>query len=160
MADGRVPDDSRGGQVGGWPAPDLADPELAPFWAGASVGRLLVQRCDSCGTLRWPPRAACAACGGSRLGWAEVSGAGSVYSWTEVHRSPLPYFRLHVPYAVALVELREDPRLRMLGLLEPGPQAGGDAPVSIGMDVRVRFRDVAPGVRLPTWISSTVKSQG
>jgi uncharacterized OB-fold protein len=155
MADGPMPDDGRAGQDDAWPAPDLADPELAPFWAGTARGRLLVQRCASCGTLRWPPRAGCAACAGSRLGWAEVSGAGSVYSWTEVHRSPLPYFRLHVPYAVALVELREDPRLRMLGLLDPG-----SGPVSIGMPVRVRFRGVAPGAHLPTWISSTVTSQG
>lgn len=134
------------GKEEAWPAPDLADPELAPFWAGTAEGRLLVQRCDSCAALRWPPRAACPSCGGLRLGWAEVSGAGSVYTWTEVHRSPLPYFRRLVPYTVALVELRADPRLRMLGLLDPG-----DTGVTIGMGVRVRFRNVAAGVYLPTW---------
>jgi uncharacterized OB-fold protein len=67
-----------------------------------------------------------------------------------VHRSPLPHFRLLVPYTVALVELHDDPRLRMLGLLDRGPQAGGD-PVTIGMPVRVHFRNVAAGVCLPTW---------
>ena len=146
MTDGRLPDEQ-----GDWPVPDLADTELAPFWAATAQGRLLVQRCEACGARRWPPRAACAACDAqpARLGWAEVSGAGRVYTWTEVHRSPLPHFRLLVPYTVALVELHDDPRLRMLGLLDRGPQPGDL--VTVGMPVRVHFRNVAAGVYLPTW---------
>lgn len=134
------------GPGGRWPAPELADPELAPFWEATAQGRLLVQRCTACGNLRWPPRAACADCGAARLGWTEVSGLGRVYTWTEVHRTPLAYFRSIVPYTVAVIELLEDPRLRMLGLLE-----AGDTVTSVGMNVSVRYRAISERVHLPTW---------
>jgi uncharacterized OB-fold protein len=133
-----------------WPAPDITDPELAPYWQGTAEGRLLVQRCGTCETRRWPPRPVCASCGGLQTEWIEVSGAGRVYSWTEVHRTRLDYFRAIVPYTVAIVELVDDPRLRMLGLLKLD---SGDSP-SFGMDVRVTFHKVGDGVHLACWRAS------
>lgn len=130
-----------------WPAPDITDSELAPYWQGTAEGRLLVQCCGTCGTRRWPPRPVCARCSGLQTDWIEVAGVGRVYSWTEVHRTRLAYFRSIVPYTVAIVELVADPRLRMLGLLDLD---SGTSP-SFGMDVRVAFREVGDGVHLACW---------
>jgi hypothetical protein len=129
------------------PVPDVTDSELAPYWQGAAEGRLLVQRCQTCGTKRWPPRPACADCGGLHTDWVEVSGAGRVYSWTEVHRTRLDYFRSKLPYTVGIVELVDDPRLRMLGQLTVD---SGECP-DFGMDVRADFQRVSDSVYLVCW---------
>jgi hypothetical protein len=129
------------------PLPDISDSELAPYWLGAAERRLLVQRCEICGTKRWPPRPACADCGGLHAEWVEVPGTGRVYSWTEVHRTRLDYFRSKMPYTVAVVELADDPRLRMIGLLTVQT---GDGP-DFGMDVRADFQAINDNVYLVCW---------
>ncbi|WP_283139242.1 Zn-ribbon domain-containing OB-fold protein [Rhizohabitans arisaemae] len=117
------------------------DAVTAPFWAGASEGRLLLQRCDSCGAHRFYPRPFCLSCDDDRSTWTAVSGAGVVYSKTEVQVKVLP--GLAPPYTVAVVELAEGPRMTALIVGadgEPGPGCEiGDA-----VDVAWRPREDAP----------------
>lgn len=102
--------------------PEHGDPTTAPFWDAAARRELVVQRCDSCGHHQFYPRPFCLACGGGDLGWAKVTGGGTVYSLT-VTRIPVgPGFK--PPYPVALVELDEGPR--MLTNIVNGEAAIGD----------------------------------
>ena len=81
-------------------------PLSAPFWEAAREQRLVLQRCDK-GHYRWTPQLLCDQCHSEVYSWDEVSGRGTVYSWTMVHRAPLPSFP--APYVVAVVELEEGP---------------------------------------------------
>jgi hypothetical protein len=59
----------------------------------------------------------------------------------------LPAFRDEVPYAVVLVELDEDPGLRLLGNL----RACAPAEIQAQMPVEVVFEDAATDVTLAHW---------
>ncbi len=114
-----------------------------PYWDSARAGRLAVQRCRSCGRIWHPPLPACPHCHGTDLGWREVSGAGSVYTYTVVRHATHAALADQVPYVVAIVELAEGPRL-VTGVTGCAPEH-----VRVGMAVRACFRQVADGVTLP-----------
>lgn len=79
------------------------------FFEGAKEGKLLIQRCAGCGTLRHPPRPACNRCGSYEWDTVESSGRGEVYSFVVNHHPQVPAF--DYPLAVALIELEEGTRL-------------------------------------------------
>jgi len=82
-------------------------PETQPFWDGTAAGELRLQRCADCGPYFYP-RPACPGCGSSTVEWFTASGRATLYSYTITHR-PAPGFE--APYAIAVVELAEGPRL-------------------------------------------------
>ena len=100
-------------------------------------------RCETCGEFHFYPRPICPHCGGARLAWADVSGNGTIYSFTVVQRPPSPAFTDMVPYVVAIVALDEGPHL-MSNIVDcPAKQ------VRIGMRVRVTFLEIREGLSLP-----------
>ena len=90
------------------------DDVSAFYWDGAARGRLLVSRCAPYGHLSHPPDVSCPVCGSDELEAVAVSGLGSVYSFAVVRQAFDPAFLADVPYVVALVELDEQPGLRVL----------------------------------------------
>lgn len=110
---------------------------LAPVWDAAARGRLVVQECRRCHNRQWTPQPACRACLSEDLGWCECSGAGTVYSYTVVHRSPDPD-RFAVPYVLAIVEVEEGPYLLSRLVADP------TRPPAIGSAVRAVFRAGGP----------------
>jgi len=128
-----------------FPVPDLADPDFAPFWQGCRQERLLVRRCGR-GHLSWPPRPACPRCQDLSQDWQQVDGAGWLYSWTVVHRTPLPAFQPLTPYVVGVVELTAHPGLRFLGRCQCDPRQ-----LRIGTPLRVTFEHVTAEFSLPLW---------
>ena len=95
-----------------FPLPDVDDPLVAPFFAGAARHELLIPRCDSCGALVWYPQDVCPGDGGP-LSWQPVSGRATLFSWAVVRRAFLPAFEDKVPFVSALVALDDDPRVRL-----------------------------------------------
>ena len=91
----------------------LRDPEAdgKPFWEAAAAGRLILQRCLSCGTVRFPPRHLCTKCWWSEAEWIDADGRGEIESITVIHRAPLPAFRDRVPFALVAVTLVEGVRM-------------------------------------------------
>jgi uncharacterized OB-fold protein len=79
------------------------------FWEGLEQGRLLIQRCVSCGRLRHPPGPMCPWCQSLEWNALEASGRGTVYSYVVAHHPPVPPFEY--PNLIALVELEEGTRL-------------------------------------------------
>jgi uncharacterized OB-fold protein len=114
------------------------------FWDGAADGRLLIQRCGGCATLRHPPRPMCPHC--HSLDWEvlEASGRGTVYSFVMPRHPPLPFFE--DGYVVVLVELEEGVRI-VSNLVDVEPEGA-----SIGMPVQVRFDSFDDGVVLPVFV--------
>ena len=83
-------------------------PETQHFWDGAKAGDLLLQRCDDCSKVYFPPRPFCPSCASRRVSVAKASGKATLYSYV-IHHRPVPGFT--PPYAIAVVELEEGPRM-------------------------------------------------
>jgi uncharacterized OB-fold protein len=117
------------------------------FWDACNAGRLEMQRCKSCLRFRFYPRPLCPRCRSFEWEYAPVSGRGTIYSWIVVHPPVMPAFQDRVPLAVVLVELEEDPELRLVGNLVDCPLER----IEFGMPVEVTFEKVAADVTLPQW---------
>jgi uncharacterized OB-fold protein len=125
------------------PAIPRPDADSAPFWAAAADGRLELPRCRACGTLHAYPRRRCPSCGSDDISWERLSGRATVHAVTVIHRPPEPALADAVPYALALVDLEEGPRL-MTRIVDCPPES-----VWIGQAVVVRFEPVGDGQALP-----------
>lgn len=126
------------------PVPDLDSEE---YWKGCKRHDLLIQQCKDCGTFRFPPSPLCHNCNSRNTEWTWVSGKGKIYSWVVVHHPIYPVFASEVPYAVVLVALDENPRVRIPGNILDCPLED----IRGGMAVEVTFDDVTDEVTLPKW---------
>lgn len=113
------------------------------FWQAAREGRLVIQQCEDCELLRHYPQYLCPACHSDRWRWRQVSGEGTVYSFTIAHQAFNSAWAARVPYAVATIELDEGVRL-----VSDLPDDDTEH-VAIGRRVAVFFDEVAEGVTLP-----------
>jgi uncharacterized OB-fold protein len=87
----------------------VSDPLTAPFWEAARRGRLVIQRCGSCGELRWPPLAGCPECRSRDTTWDAVAPSGTVWSFVVYHRAFAAELKDEIPYTVVMVELDDGP---------------------------------------------------
>ena len=131
------------------PPPVASDPLTDFFWAGAREGRLLIQRCQACGTYVHLPRPVCRACRSFDLAPEQVSGRGTVYTFTETHRPFHPFFVDRVPYLLAAVELEEQAGLRVLSNLVGMDGVTGEP--RIGMSVEVDFEWLSDELAIPVF---------
>ena len=83
-------------------------PETRHFWEGARQGELRLQRCVRHRHVYFPPRPFCPACGSREVEVFAASGKATLYSYV-IHHRPVPGFV--PPYAIAVVELEEGPRM-------------------------------------------------
>ena len=98
-----------GEATAGKPVP-VPTPDTQPFWDGCAAGELRIQRCLDCATPYFYPRPVCPACGSVRVEWFTASGEATLYSYVISHR-PAPGFENELPYAIAVVQLAEGPRM-------------------------------------------------
>ncbi|MFG2946614.1 bifunctional MaoC family dehydratase N-terminal/OB-fold nucleic acid binding domain-containing protein [Streptomyces adustus] len=124
----------------------------AGFWDGVARGRLLIQRCTGCATLRHPWLPGCNACGCPDWDTVEASGAGTVYSYVVMHHPRFPAFSPSEggpgpagPYAVGLIELAEGVRMVSNVIGVPYDK------VRIGMPVRLVFQTYDDELVLPVF---------
>ncbi len=104
------------------------------FVQGLEQGNLLGLVCNSCGAATCPPLGVCRACGAQDQRVAEMSGVGTVRTFTVVRVAPEGRTP---PYVVAMVELDEGPWV--MGNLEDLASADMDV---IGKKVKVGSRPV------------------
>ncbi len=118
-------------------------PDLREFFDGARAGRLMVQKCDSCGRLRFPAHDLCSKCNSTASRWVPVSGRGEVFSFNIMHQVYHPGFAGEVPYAVVVVELEEGCKF-ISNLLGVKPHD-----IRCGMPVEVVFEKLSDEVSIP-----------
>jgi uncharacterized OB-fold protein len=111
------------------------DPVAGPFFQAAKAGKLTVQRCDSCESLRWPPLPGCPECRSRETTWAEVAPSGTVWSFVVYHRAFQRELAAEIPYTVAMIQLDDGPY--MIGRLT----RDGNPP-TFGARARAEFVDV------------------
>ncbi len=128
--------------MSGRPVPEPTG-DSEPFWRACRAGRLIVQRCANCQRLQYYPRNMCTECLSERLDWETMSGRGTVYTHSIVHRALNPAFEADLPYVVAVVELDEGVRL-ISRIVDCTP-----AKVVIGMTVEVTFVPASDAITLP-----------
>jgi hypothetical protein len=117
-------------------------PETQHFWDGCKAGELLLQTCGECAKTYFPPRPFCAACGSRNVAVTKASGKGFLYSYV-IHHRPVPGFT--PPYAIAVVELDEGPRM-MTNIVEceQTPEA-----LQLDMKLEVVFEPQTDTITLP-----------
>lgn len=126
----------------GKPIPRV-DQESKGFWEACRRHELYVQRCRSCGQLRYYPRAVCPQCMSSDTEWVRCSGRGTVYTFTVTHQNHAPGFRESLPYVLAYVELEEGVQM-LTNIVDCAPED-----VRIGLPVEVTFEDVTEEIAIP-----------
>jgi uncharacterized OB-fold protein len=117
--------------------------DMAGFFEGARRGQLMVERCDHCGTLRFPAHELCAKCLATGAKWVPVSGRGEIYSFNIMHQIYHPGFAAEVPYAVIVVKLEEGPKF-ISNLVGIKPHE-----IKIGMPVEVTFERAGEDLMIP-----------
>lgn len=88
----------------------MTDLVLTRLKEGLAERKLALPRCTDCGTLIWYPRARCPHCMSESLAWEELSGTGTVHSYT-VNRRGHGEYAGRDPFVIAYVELAEGPRV-------------------------------------------------
>lgn len=122
------------------PPPGISD-DTRFFWDGARAGKLLIQRCASCATLRHPPGPVCPRCHSFEWDTLQASGRGTVYSFVVMHYPEVAPFE-H-PNPIGLIELEEGSRLiaQLVGV-QPGE-------LRIGQPVQLEFNTFDGDLVLP-----------
>jgi uncharacterized OB-fold protein len=111
------------------PPQPLPDPDTEGFWRATVAGELRLARCTSCRRWTMPPLERCRACA-AEIDWEPVVGTGTVYSFVVVRHAAVPGFT--VPYVVALIELDDQPGLRLASRIV------GSVPEDVTIGMRVR----------------------
>ena len=123
-----------------------ASPTTEAFWAATMEQRFVLQRCASCSTAQFYPKATCTTCGSIDLAWEEASGRGTLHTFTVARRATHPAFEGAGPYVVAIIELAEGPHVTS-NLVDCDADA-----VRVGMDVALCWDEPdVDGICLPLW---------
>ncbi len=71
----------------------------------ARLDKLVLQHCQACGQVQYPPRELCCNCLAGDLRWRETENLGTVLTGVEVYRSLEPYFQARSPWLLGAVKL-------------------------------------------------------
>ena len=117
------------------PLPEIT-PESEAFWTGGAVGELRIMRCTSCDHRIHPPQIICPLCLSREIAPVVASGRGTIHSFTINHQKWLP--DLVVPYALAVIDLDDQPGVRMTAQLRCDSFAdiAINKPVIVGFEAR------------------------
>ncbi|GHB83050.1 hypothetical protein GCM10010306_092030 [Streptomyces umbrinus] len=125
-------------------------PETQPFWDAAAQGELRIQRCVTTGKFFFHPRPCSPYVLDGEVEWVTVSGDATLYSYNINHR-PAPGFEDEAPYAIAVVELAEGPRMmtNIVGI-DNTPEN-----LVLDMPLKVRFQE-RDGIVVPVFAPAEV----
>ncbi len=111
------------------------------WWDACDEGKVLIQRCKSCQTLRHPPRPMCGEC--QSLEWDSIESTldGEVFSFTEMHYPKFPGYQY--PLICAVISLAEGTRI-VANVVGCEPED-----VKIGMKVKGKVEQIDEKTMLP-----------
>jgi uncharacterized OB-fold protein len=109
-------------------------PETQPFWDACLEHKLMLQRCLDCDghPAYFYPRPFCPRCLSSNVEWFEASGRGKLHTYVIAHRGAQGFDDV-VPYAIAVIELEEGPRMmsNIVGVEATPENLPADLPVEV-----------------------------
>jgi uncharacterized protein len=130
-----------------------ADHTTQPFWDAALDGRLIVPECNDCGTFVLPPKPFCFNCQSQSFKWTELSGVGTIYTYTVVRHPLNPALADVVPFVSGVIELdgTQGAGARMIAnIVDCDPET-----VKIGDKVKIRFDKVSDTFAVPRFAPLT-----
>lgn len=95
--------------------------------------------CQGCGARVITPAPSCKKCSSRDLAWKEVSGAGTIYTYTVTAVAP-PELASIAPYVAAIVELAEGVKIN--GIITGVPLGATPPDDLIGKPVQLDFLDI------------------
>ena len=126
----------------------VADELSKPFWDAVNAKRLLLQHCEACNKLQYPPQKTCQVCeSADKLVWKEVSGKRHIATYIVIEDGRLNRRMPDQPYNLAMVTLDEDPSVNFYSNLPGTPPYE----VPVGAAVEVTFEEVAPNQLIHEW---------
>lgn len=125
-------------------------PETQHFWDGTRSGELRLQRCSACEKVYFPPRPFCPGCSSRDVSVFAASGRARLHSYIINHRA-MPGSGFEAPYAIAVAELEEGPRM-MTNIVDcpQTPEA-----LALDMPLEVVFESVSDEISLPLFRPAT-----
>jgi uncharacterized OB-fold protein len=110
-------------------------PSTAHYWDGTRQGELRIQRCNTCDRHYFYPRPSCPHCGSGDVAWVVASGRARLHTYLINHR---PAAGFDEPYAIAVVELEEGPRMmtNIVGVANTPEALELDMPLQVTFEVR------------------------
>jgi uncharacterized OB-fold protein len=123
--------------------------DTAPYWEYCRKHELRMQKCQQCGYIRFPVSIVCPKCHSLEAEWTRLSGKGRVYSFIIYHQAYHPSYKDDLPYAVAIIQLDEGPRMES-NIIDCKMED-----IKIDMPVEVTFDDVTDEVTLPKFKPAT-----
>ena len=126
------------------PLPSITD-LTRPFWTAAKKGKLVLQKCQRCGTANFHPKAWCIDCGSRDLVWTDAKPFGTVYSHT-ISRSVAMNFQgwqAELPVLMCLIDLDDGARM-YAQVTHCAPEA-----LHIGMRVEAYFVAISDEAGIP-----------
>lgn len=113
----------------------IPTPTTMPFWEALAEHKIRIQYSPSSGRYVFYPRVLAPGTLADDLQWREISGAGTLYTFTVAYRAVAPHFAEHVPQLLAVVQWDEGPRFAT-EIVNAEP-----AQLRVGMRVRPVFLD-------------------
>ena len=119
-------------------------PETQFFWDKCKERELWLQRCQTCQHVFFYPRMHCPECLSEDVPGFRASGKGILWTYMINHR-PVPGFEDDGPYAIAVVQLEEGPRMmsNIVGI-ENTPDN-----LVLDMPLEVVFEDATEEISIP-----------
>lgn len=110
-------------------------PTTAPFWDALGEHRIRIQYSPSLGEYVFYPRVLAPRTLADDLEWREISGMGTLFTYTIAERPVAPQFAADVPQLLAIVQWDEGPRIST-EIVNADPGA-----LTLGMRVKPVFVD-------------------
>lgn len=92
-------------------------------------GQVAASKCKDCGLVFFPPRADCCQCLASNMEWFEVSGTGSLMTYSKLEYAPKG-FEDDLPYAIAVLDYGD---YKVFGRIADGLK---DDEIQVGMEMK------------------------
>ena len=119
------------------------DEYSTPFFDGAANNQLIIRHCKGCDAFLAPGSRNCTECLGEDVEWQAASGQGTLHTFGVMHQRYHPGFDSEIPYNIAVVQLKEGPRIQsnIVGC--------ANDKLRVGMALVATFEKVGDGVFLP-----------
>ncbi len=114
-----------------------------PFWDSCKAQDMKLQQCEDCASFLFYPVYVCPECASRKLNWTNVSGKGTVHTFTTADKSI--FEDVEGALIVALIELEEG-AMMTTNLVNVEP-----AKVEIGMAVKLCYRPASDDITLPAF---------
>jgi len=101
-------------------------------------GKVMGTRCNECGAVYFPPRSDCFKCFHSNMEWFEVTGTGTLLSFSELKYGPVG-FEDDLPYTIALLDYGD---YKVFGRIS---QEIPYEDLNVGMELKTEFNTLPNG---------------